>query len=116
MLSDALMVTKRGRARAASGQETSSTTRGDTMTTLENLYHGNINPCESEKLLNNHEYKKLIELTAQAQEKFAATLTEEQKKLFDNYIMNSEELSVIINEEIFKEGYRLATQIMIECI
>ena len=86
------------------------------MTMLENLYHGNINPCESEKLLNNPEYNKLIALTAQAQEKLAATLTEEQKKLFDNYIMNSEELSVIINEEVFKEGFSLAMKIMIECI
>ena len=86
------------------------------MTTLENLYHGNINPCDSEKLLNNPEYQKLITLTSQAQEKLVAMLTEEQRKLFDNYVMNSEELSVIINEEIFKEGYRMATQILIECI
>ncbi len=86
------------------------------MTTLENLYNGNINPCESERLKNNPEYKKLIALTSQAQEKIVATLTEEQKKLFDNYIMNSEELSVIINEEIFKEGFSLAIKIMIECI
>ena len=86
------------------------------MTTLENLYNGNINPCESERLKNNPEYKKLIALISQAQEKIVATLTEEQKKLFDNYIMNSEELSVIINEEIFKEGFSLAIKIMIECI
>ena len=86
------------------------------MTTLENLYNGIINPCESERLKNNPEYKKLITLTTQAQEKIAATLIEEQKELFKNYIMYSEELSVTINEEIFKEGFRLATQIMIECI
>ncbi len=86
------------------------------MTTLENLYNGNINPCESERLKNNPEYKKLIALTAQAQEKIAATLTEEQKNLFDNYIINSEELSVTINEEIFKEGFSLALKIMVECI
>ena len=86
------------------------------MTVLENLYNGNINPCESERLKNNSEYKKLISLTAQAQEKLVTTLTEEQKKLFDNYIMNSEELSLIINEEIFKEGFSLAVKIIIECI
>ena len=84
------------------------------MKTLENLYNGNINPCESDRLKNNTEYKKLITLTAQVQERIVATLTEEQKKLFDNYIMNSEELSVIINEEIFKEGFSLAMKIMIE--
>lgn len=86
------------------------------MTTLENLYNGNINPCESERLKNNPEYIKMITLTTQAQEKIAATLTEEQKPLFDNYLTNSEELSVIINEEVFKEGFSLAMKIMIECI
>ena len=86
------------------------------MTTLENLYNGNINPCESERLFNNPKYKKLIELTTKSQEELSATLTEEQKKLFDNYIMNSEELSVIINEKIFKEGFSLAVKIMIESI
>ena len=35
------------------------------MTTLENMYYGNINPCESESLLNNPEYQKLITLTSQ---------------------------------------------------
>ena len=86
------------------------------MTTLENLYHGNINPCESRRLMNSPVYKKLIAFTNQAQEKLVSTLTEEQKKLFDNYIMNSEELSVIINEEIFKEGFSIAMKIMIESI
>lgn len=53
------------------------------MTTLENLYNGNINQCETEKLKNNPEYKNLIVLTVQAQEKLVATLSEEQRKLFD---------------------------------
>ena len=66
------------------------------VTTLENLYHGNINPCESEKLLNNPEYQKLISLTSQAQDKLVESLTDKQKKLFDNYASNAEELSVTI--------------------
>ena len=55
-----------------------------------------------------------LSLVAQAQDKLIATLSEEQKKLFDNYLTNAEELSVIIDEEIFKIGYALATKIMIE--
>ncbi len=84
------------------------------MTTLENLYHGNINPCESEKLLNNPEYKKLIALTSQAQDKLIESLNDEKKKLFDNYVINAEELSVIIEEETFKYAFSLAMKIMIE--
>ena len=84
------------------------------MTTLENLYHGNINPCESEKLLNNPEYQKLISLTSQAQDKLVESLNDEQRKLFDNYVTNSEELSVIIEEKTFKYAFSLAMKIMIE--
>ena len=84
------------------------------VTTLENLYHGNINPCESEKLLNNPEYQKLISLTSQAQDKLVESLTDKQKKLFDNYASNAEELSVTIEEEAFKYAFSLAIKIMIE--
>ena len=84
------------------------------MTILENLYNGNIDPCEAESLKNNPKYKQCLSLVAQAQEKLIATLNEEQKRLFDNYLTNAEELSVVIDEEIFKIGYALATKIMIE--
>ena len=84
------------------------------MTTLENLYHGNINPCESERLNNNPEYQKLLTLAGKAQEKLQASLSEEQRRLLDNYIINADELSIVINEEIFKEGFSLAMRIMIE--
>ena len=84
------------------------------MTTLENLYHGNINPCESERLKNNPEYQKLLSLTEKAQENLQVSLSEEQRQLLDNYIINADELSIVINEEIFKEGFSLAIKIMIE--
>ena len=84
------------------------------MTTLENMYRDNINSCESERLLNNTEYKKLITLTSQAQEKVVESLNVEQKKLFDNYVTNAEELSIIIEEETFKYAFSLAIKIMIE--
>ena len=84
------------------------------MTTLENLYHGNINPCESERLKSNPEYQKLLSLTEKAQENLQVSLSEEQRQLLDNYIINADELSIVINEEIFKEGFSLAMRIMIE--
>ena len=84
------------------------------VTVLENLYHGNINPCESERLFNNPEYKKLIALTSQVQDKLVETLTDEQKKLFDNYVTNAEKVSVIIEEKTFEYAFSLAMKIMIE--
>ena len=84
------------------------------MTTLENLYNGNINPCDSERLKRNSNYKKLLSLVSKAQEKLKTTLTAEQRELFENYLVNANELSVIIDEEIFKEGFSLAMKIMIK--
>ena len=87
---------------------------GDTMTTLENLYHGNINPCENNSLQGRDDYKKLLDLVSRAQEKLSATLSEEQRKLFENYLMNVEELSVITEQEMFKSGVSFAVKIMTE--
>ena len=84
------------------------------MTTLENLYHGDINPCENNSLLGRDDYKKLLNLVSRAQEKLSATLSEEQRKLFENYLMNVEELSVITEQEMFKSGFSLAVKIMTE--
>ena len=86
------------------------------MTTLENLYHGNINPSESENLRGREDYKQSILLVTKAQEKLKAALNDEQTELFVNYLMNAEELSLIVEEEMFKEGFKLAARIMTEII
>ena len=86
------------------------------MTTLENLYNGNIEPTNSESLKNNVRYKEGLRLVSRLHDELSATLNEEQKAMFEKYLTAANELSIVINEETFKTGYRLATQIMIECI
>lgn len=86
------------------------------MTVLENLYNGNIEPTDSESLKNNIRYKEGLALVGRLQEELSATLNEEQKAIFEKYLTAENELSVVSNEETFKTGYRLATQIMIECM
>ncbi len=86
------------------------------MTVLENLYNGNIDPTDSDSLKNDMRYKEGLRLVGRLQEELSATLNEEQKELFEKYLTAANELSIVINEETFKTGYRLATQIMIECM
>lgn len=86
------------------------------MTVLENLYNGNVEPTDSESLKNNVRYKEGLRLVGRLQEELAETLNEEQKELFEKYLTSANELSIVINEETFKAGYRPATQIMIECM
>ena len=86
------------------------------MTVLENLYNGNIEPTDSDSLKNNVRYKEGLRLVGRLQRELSETLNEEQKKLFEKYLMAANELTVVIDEEVFKSGYRLATKIMIECM
>ena len=86
------------------------------MTVLENLYNGNIEPTDSESLKNNMRYKEGLRIVDRLQDELSAMLNEEQKEIFDKYLTAVNELSIAINEETFKTGYRLATQIMIECM
>ena len=86
------------------------------MTVLENLYNGNIEPTESESLKHNPRYREGLALVGKLQQELMETLDEKQKELFEKYIDRANELSIVINEETFKTGYRLATKIMIECI
>ncbi len=86
------------------------------MTVLENLSNGNIEPTDSDSLKNNVRYKEGLRLVGRLQRELSETLNEEQKKLFEKYLMAANELTVVIDEEVFKSGYRLATKIMIECM
>ena len=86
------------------------------MTTLENLYNGNIRPCELPRLQERTEYKEAIALVCTAQEKLEAALTDEQKMLLQNYITEADKMSLITEAEIFKAGFSLAIKILLECM
>ena len=53
------------------------------MRILEEFWYGNIAPTEY--ATSSKEYKKLLELICRNEEKLKATMTDEQKKLFEKY-------------------------------
>lgn len=81
------------------------------MTTLENLYNGNINPCELERLSERKDYKTATARVSEAQCELENTLTEVQQHLFENYTKEWDMMSLIVEEEIFREGFALAMSI-----
>ena len=81
------------------------------MTTLENLYNGNINPCELERLSERKDYKTATARVSEAQCELENTLTEVQQRLFENYTKEWDMMSLIVEEEIFREGFALAMSI-----
>jgi len=53
------------------------------MRILEEFWYGNIEPTEYDT--SSKEYKKLLELICRNEEKLQATMTDEQKELFEKY-------------------------------
>ena len=81
------------------------------MTPLEDLYNGNISPSELEHLNTREDYKTATSRVCEAQEELEKTLTEIQQFLFEKYIKEWDIMSLIVEEEIFKEGFSLGMRI-----
>ena len=60
------------------------------------------------------EYKKLLELICRNEEKFKATMTDEQKELFDKYADCVREYQTITDCLLFQSSFKLGTRMMLE--
>lgn len=83
------------------------------MTILEDLYYGNIVPAEK-GIKRGSEYSQLLHLAARNEEKLSATLTEEQKILFEKYKDCTMEMYGISEKEAFVDGVKLGVKIIVE--
>lgn len=83
------------------------------MTTLEDLYYGNIVPADN-GIKKGSEYSKLLHLAARNEEKLSATLTEEQKILFEKYKDCCIDMYGIAEIEAFVSGLKLGVKIIVE--
>ena len=84
------------------------------MTILEELWYGNITPTEYSRVENNANYKEALKLVNQNQERLKATLTDEQKELFERLLTASEEFANLIELDCFKIGFKLGARSTIE--
>ena len=83
------------------------------MTTLENLYYGNIDPHER-FIEDGTRIDELVKLIARNEDELNSTLTEKQKEVFEKIKDCTNELSSITEAKAFSTGYILATRIMVE--
>lgn len=83
------------------------------MTTLEDLFYGNIVPAEK-GMKKGSEYSKLLNLAARNEEKLSTTLTKEQKFLFEKYKDCCTEMYGIAEIEAFVSGVKLGVKIIVE--
>lgn len=83
------------------------------MTTLENLWYGNIRPVE-EFVDGNVEYRNLLRLVGNNREKLEATLNPEQTELFEKYCTAANKMNSVSEAAAFKCGFNLAMGLLTE--
>ena len=83
------------------------------MTTLENLYYGNINPA-NKYIKRGSEYFKLLNLSVRNEDKLLPTLSKEQKLIFEKYKDCITEMIGIVEKEAFIQGIKLGIKITAE--
>ena len=83
------------------------------MKLLEEFWHGNIEPTEYDTS-SCKEYKKLLELLCRNEEKLKATMTDDQKELFEKYTDCLREHQIITDCLIFQNSFKLVARIMLE--
>ena len=83
------------------------------MTTLEDLWYGNIRPVE-QFVEGNTEYKDLLRLVGNNREKLESTLNPEQAELFEKFYTATNEMNSVSEATAFKYGFNLAVCLLIE--
>ena len=83
------------------------------MKILEEFYYGNIDPSVR-SIRPNDEFAKLLALANKNSDKLIATLSEEQKEIFERFTECSSEMNCIGEREAFIRGYCLGARMMVE--
>lgn len=85
------------------------------MDILEDLYYGNLFPHEKVSKLDD-ETKELLGLLNRNEEKLIATLSDEQKEIFEKFKDCNREISEISERQFFITGFKIGAKIVIESI
>ena len=83
------------------------------MRILEEFWYGDIEPTEY-NTSSCKEYKKLLELICRTEEKLQATMTDEQKELFEKYSDCVREYQTMAECLLFQNSFKLGAKMMIE--
>ena len=83
------------------------------MTTLENLYYGNIVPHEH-SFKRGSAYSEVLGYIVRHQDNLLVTFTEQQKEIFEKLEDCESELHRMNERQAFTEGFKLAARLIIE--
>ena len=83
--------------------------------TLEDLYYGNITPCE-QQMIPGSELKQAVDRVAKCEEQLAELLDEEGKQTLTRLTRSQQEANSITATENFVLGFRLGVRLVTECM
>lgn len=83
------------------------------MTTLEDLYYGNIHPHER-YIKRDSKADELVKVICKNEDNLVSTLNEQQKETFEKFKACYNEMTSLTEREAFSDGFILATRIMAE--
>ena len=83
------------------------------MTTLEDLYYGNISPCEHD-IRRGSRMDNLVKLICKNEDDLATSFTERQKETFEKFKDCQSEIADLTARRAFADGFILATRLMVE--
>ena len=83
------------------------------MTTLKDLYYGNIAPY-GRYIRHGSREEKVLKLLCRNEESLTENLNNRQKEIFNKFTDCQKELSDITTSQAFADGFSLAVQIMVE--
>ena len=82
---------------------------------LEDLYYGNITPCE-QQMTPGSELKRAVDRVAKCEEELAELLDEERRHMLTKLVRSQHEINSITATENFILGFRLGIRLMAECM
>ena len=83
--------------------------------TLEDLYYGNITPCE-QQMTTGSELKRAVERVAKCEEQLMELLNEEGQQILTRLTRSQQEANSITATENFILGFRFGVRLMAECM
>ena len=85
------------------------------MSILEKLWYGEVEPSEYD-VSSCEEYKKLLSLIDRNEEKLLATMSNEQKELFNKYMECVVDHQTLAECMLFQNSFKLGAMIMAEVL
>ena len=85
------------------------------MRMVEELFYGNICPCEK-SLTRGSEYSHLLDLAVKNEEKFSELLSPQQKDMFEKVKECMTHMNNILEKEAFIDGFRLGVKLTAEAV